>query len=61
MEAGSEQALVKERGGSSLSIRTPEDVCFARSGGVMRVTEVLGLTCGLAGELVWTCSVAEGT
>lgn len=52
---------MKERGGSSLSIHTPEDVCFACSGGVMRVTKVLGLTCGLAGELVWTCSVAEET
>lgn len=43
------------------SIYTPEDVWFAPSGGVVRVTKVLGPTCGLAGELVWTCCVSKGT
>lgn len=46
LEAGSEQASVKESGGTHSSVRTPEGVCFAPSGGVMRVTKVLALRVG---------------
>ena len=59
-QAVSEQASVKEDGGSLLLL-TPEGVCFAHSGGLLRVTKVLGTMCGFAEELVWTCCAVEGT
>lgn len=48
--AVSEQASAKE-GGWSLVLLTPEGVCFAHSGGVLRVTKVVGTMCGFAEEL----------
>lgn len=49
-QAVSEQASEKECGGSLLLL-TPEGVCFAHSGGVLRVTKALGAMCGLAVRL----------
>lgn len=59
MWAVSEQASVKESGGSLLLL-TLQSVLFAHSAGVLRVSKVLG-TMTQAEELAWTCCVVEGT
>lgn len=59
-QAVSEQASAKE-GGGSLLLLTPDGVCFAHSGGMLRVTKALGAMSGFAEERVWACCAAEGT
>lgn len=59
-QAVSEQASAKD-GGGNLLLLTLQSVCFAHSGGVLRVTEVLGTMGVFAEELAWTCCAVEGS